>query len=405
MQSEKLYYRDPYMQEFTANILNKSALPGGQYSIVLDHTAFYPEGGGQPCDTGTLNEVSVLNVQTRNGEIVHTVAGDPGEGMVTGRLNWQRRFDHMQQHTGEHILSGIFLATHQAENAGFHLSATTCQIDVTLPSLSAEQARAVEDAANGVIFSNLPIDARFVESTDLTNYSLRKEPGPEFDQIRLVSIADCDCCPCGGTHVGHTGEVGLLKIRGWEKRKNNIRVEFVCGGRALADYRLKHEITRTLSARFSAPVDAVLSAVERNLERQELLQRELHATRKNYHEELASRLLAEANPVGSFRVISRVFSGYGAADLQDFAGRITAFPGNVCLLASLDETGERTSFLFGAAPDVPAAMNEVLKRSLSPVGGKGGGNATQAQGGAPTLDAVGVLAAAQEVVATLISIP
>ena len=404
MQSEKLYYLDPYIQEFTANILNKSALPGGQYSIVLDRTAFYPEGGGQPCDTGALNEVPDLNVQTRNGEIVHTVAGDPGEGRVTGRLNWQRRFDHMQQHTGEHILSGIFLATHQAENVGFHLSATTCQIDVTLPSLSAEQARAVEDAANGVIFSNLPIDARFVESADLSNYSLRKEPGPEFEHIRLVSIADCDCCPCGGTHVGHTGEVGLLKIRGWEKRKNNIRVEFVCGGRSLADYRLKHEISRTLSARFSAPVDAVLPAVERNLERQELLQRELNATRKNYHEELAPRLLAEAKAVGAFRVISRVFSGYGAADLQDFAGRITAFPGNVCLLASVDDTGERTSFLFGAAPDVPSAMNEVLKRSLSPVGGKGGGNATQAQGGAPTADAVGVLAAAQEVVASLLSI-
>ncbi|HWR30617.1 MAG TPA: DHHA1 domain-containing protein [Negativicutes bacterium] len=401
MQTEKLYYHDPYLKEFTATILTKSALPDGQYAITLDRTAFYPEGGGQPCDTGTLNEAPVLSVQTRNGDIIHTVAGDPGEGTVTGRLDWRRRFDHMQQHTGEHILSGIFLSTLQAENVGFHLSAATCQIDVTLPSLSSEQACAVEDAANSVIFGNRPIDARFVENSELSAYVLRKEPGPEFEQIRLVSIDDCDCCPCGGTHVGHTGEVGLLKIRGWEKRKNNIRVEFVCGGRALADYRLKHEIARTLAARFSAPIDAVLPAFEKNLEKQETVQRELNATRKAYHEELAARLLLEAVPIGAVRIVSREFSGYSAADLQDFAGRMTAVAGGVCLLASIDETGSRTSFLFAAASGVPKSMNDILKRALAPVGGKGGGNLTCAQGGAPTTDAAGVLATALELLASL----
>ena len=403
MLTEKLYYQDPNLREFTANILSKTPLSSGQYAIVLDRTAFYPEGGGQPCDTGTLNEIAVLSVQTRNGEVIHTVAGDPGEGTVTGRINWQRRFDYMQQHTGEHILSGIFLAKFQAENVGFHLTATTCQIDVTLPSFSAEQAYAVEDAANAVIFANRPIDARFVENAELSAYSLRKEPGPEFERIRLVSIADCDCCPCGGTHASHTGEVGLLKIRGWEKRKNNIRVEFVCGARALEDYRLKHDIARALAARFSTPVDAALSAFEKNLEKQELLQRELSATRKAYHEELAARLLSETTPLGSRRIISRVFSGYGAADLQDFASRITAVPGSICLLASTDGLGERTSFLFGAAPDSPVAMNDLMKRSFVPFGGKGGGNATQAQGGAPTADAAGVLAAAQQLLEAILT--
>lgn len=398
MQTEKLYYRDPYLREFTATILEKSALPGGQFAIILDRTAFYPEGGGQPCDTGTLNEAQVLSVLTRNGEIIHTVASDPGEGPVTGRIDWERRFDYMQQHTGEHILSGIFLSRYQAENVGFHLSAATCQIDVTLPSLSVEQARIVEDAANAVIFGNRPIDAKFVEIAELASYSLRKEPGPEFEQIRLVSIHDCDCCPCGGTHLGHTGEVGLLKIRGWEKRKNNIRVEFVCGNRALNDYRLKHEIVMTLATKFSSPVDAVLPAFARHLEKQESLQRELSATRKAYHEELSVRLLAESEPVGTLRVVSRVFPGYGAADLQDFAGRVTAVAGSVCLLAAVDETGGRSSFLFAAASDAPVAMNEVLKRSLTPVGGKGGGTAATAQGGAPTTDAESVLATARNLV-------
>ena len=395
MQTEKLYYLDPYLQEFPAAILRKTALADGRFAVVLDRTAFYPEGGGQPCDTGTLNKLTVLNVQTKNGEIVHTVEGDPGDGPVVGKIDWQRRFDHMQQHTGEHILSGVFLAKYRAENVGFHLSAATVQIDVTLPTLSDEQAREVEDAANAVIFANRPIEAKFVETDELAAYELRKAPGAEFEQIRLVSIADCDCCPCGGTHLRRTGEVGLLKIRGWENRKNNIRVEFACGYRALADYRLKHELARSLANRFSSPVELALPAFERFLEKQESLQRELNAARKTYHEELATRLLNEVAPVGEIRIVSRAFAGYGAADLQDFAARITAADGAVCLLAAVDEAAGRSSFLFAAAPNVPGAMNDLLKRSLAPVGGKGGGNAATAQGGAPTADADGILATAR----------
>ena len=394
MPTEKLYYRDPYLQEFSAAILRKTPLGDGRFAVILDCTAFYPEGGGQPCDTGTLNELPVLNVQTKDGEIVHTVDGDPGDGPVNGKIDWQRRFDHMQQHTGEHILSGVFLAKVQAENVGFHLSAATVQIDVTLPALSAELADEIETAANAVIFSDQSVDAKFVEPAELAEYALRKAPGAEFEQIRLVSVTDCDCCPCGGTHVRRTGEVGLLKIRGWEKRKNNIRVEFACGHRALADYRLKHDLARTLSSRFSSPVELALPAFERFMEKQESLQRELNATRKAYHEELAARLLNEAAPVGGYHIVSRVFAGYGAADLQDFAARITATDGALCLLAAVDETAGRSSFLFAAAADVPVDMNDLLKRSLAPVGGKGGGNAATAQGGAPVTDAAGVLTAA-----------
>jgi alanyl-tRNA synthetase len=395
LQTEKLYYLDPYLQEFPAAILRKTALADGRFSVVLDRTAFYPEGGGQPCDTGTLNELPVLAVQTKDGEIVHTVDGDPGDGPVVGKIDWRRRFDHMQQHTGEHILSGVFLAKMQAENVGFHLSAATVQIDVTLPALSAELADEIETAANAVIFANQPIEAKFVEIAELAAYALRKAPGAEFEQIRLVSIADCDCCPCGGTHLRRTGEVGLLKILGWEKRKNNIRVEFACGHRALADYRLKHELARALSSRFSAPVELALPAFERFMEKQEFMQRELSATRKAYHEELATRLLSEAAPVGGIRIVSRAFAGYGAADLQDFAARITTTDGAVCLLAAVDETAGRSSFLFAAAADVPVAMNDLLKRSLAPVSGKGGGNAATAQGGAPIASADPILATAR----------
>ena len=398
MITEKLYYQDSYLREFDARILKKSLLADGKFAIILDRTAFYPEGGGQPCDLGTLNGVPVIDVRTINEEIVHTTDGDPGEETVQGVLDWQRRFDHMQQHSGEHILSGILLANYQAENVGFHLSASSCQIDVTLPALSPEQAAAIEDAANAVIFANVPVGGRFVEQADLAGYSLRKEPGREFSQIRLVSVENCDCCPCGGTHVARTGDVGLFKLRGWEKRKNNIRLDFVCGGRALADYRLKHDLSRALSTRFSTPVEGVLPAVERTLEKLDANLALLSATRKAYHEELAARLLAEAgNPKGTGpHIVSRAFTNYAAGELQDFAARITAAGGSCLAAASDSETG-RTSVLFAAAANPPLPMSELLKQTLTPIGGKGGGNAMSAQGGVQGGDAERILATAQEI--------
>ena len=398
MITEKLYYQDSYLRVFDARILKKSLLADGKFAIILDRTAFYPEGGGQPCDLGTLNGVPVIDVRTINEEIVHTTDGDPGEETVQGVLDWQRRFDHMQQHSGEHILSGILLANYQAENVGFHLSASSCQIDVTLPALSPEQAAAIEDAANAVIFANVPVGGRFVEQADLAGYSLRKEPGREFSQIRLVSVENCDCCPCGGTHVARTGDVGLFKLRGWEKRKNNIRLDFVCGGRALSDYRLKHDLSRALSTRFSTPVEGVLPAVERTLEKLDANLALLSATRKAYHEELAARLLAETvNPKGTApHIVSRAFVNYAAGDLQDFAARITA-AGSICLAAANDSETGRTSVLFAAAANPPLPMSELLKQTLTPIGGKGGGNAMSAQGGVQGGDAERILATAQEI--------
>ena len=396
MLTEKLYYQDPYLKAFSARILTKTAQADGKFAVVLDRTAFYPEGGGQPCDTGSVNGQPVLEVLTRDGEIVHVLAGDPGEGEVTGEIDWQRRFGHMQQHTGEHLLSGVLLSLYQAENVGFHLGADASHIDATLPALSTEQVSRLESAVNGVIFADLPVDARFIDSAELAALPLRKEPGREFDRIRLVSVQDCDCCPCGGTHVARTGEVGLLKILGWEKRKGNIRIDFVCGHRALADYQRKHEIARFFSTRFSTPVEQVLPAFERAAEKQELLARDLAAVRKMYHEELAGRLLAGHVPPGPVLLVSQVFPGYGPADLLDFAGRIVTTADTVCLLGAPDAAAGRSSFLFAAAPGVPAAMHEALRHILSLFGGKGGGNAVQAQGGAPTPDAEAVLSRARE---------
>lgn len=397
MQTEKLYYQDPYLQEFTAHVLKKAPLQDGRFGIVLDRTAFYPEGGGQPCDRGWLNQIPVLDVRQESDEIVHITAEDPGDDEISGRIDWQRRFDHMQQHTGEHILSGILLSRYQAENVGFHLSETTCQIDVTLSGLTPQQAGEIENEANAIIFANAPVTGQFVSAEELSRYSLRKEPGKEFAQIRLVSVAGCDCCPCGGTHVAHTGEVGLFKLRGWEKRKNHLRLDFVCGQRALADYQLKHDACRSLAVRFSVPPEGIVAAVERTLDKQESCQRELNELRKLYHQELAARLLtsvdssAPASSAASARIIRQIFSQYSSADMQDFASRIRSQERAICLLASVDAEGDRAAFLFAGPADAALPMNELLKQSLATQGGKGGGNSLQAQGGATGCDAAKIL--------------
>lgn len=398
MPTEKLFYQDPYLKEFNARILQKNQLANGHWKVLLDRTAFYPEGGGQPCDYGTLGFAKVIDVRTENGDIIHTTDSDPGNGEVPGSIDWDRRFDHMQQHTGEHILSGIFLSRFGAQNVGFHLSPNSCQIDVTLNSLDADQVQAIENDANRVIFNNLPITARFYSEDEMSGLALRKEPGKEFEEVRLVSIENCDCCPCGGTHVSSTGEAGLIKIRSWEKRKANLRIDFVTGGRALADFRLKHDVVRYLAAKLSTPSEGVVSAYDRQIERLELLARQLSALRKEYHAILAGQLIAAADSstINGIRIVTHVFPGYTTADLSDFAGRIVSQNSVVALLAGTSTEDNRSTLLFSAATPAAVAMHELLRDALMPFGGKGGGNATQAQGGAPTANAEEILATARD---------
>jgi alanyl-tRNA synthetase len=302
----------------------------------------------------------------------------------------------MQQHTGEHILSGIFLARFGAQNVGFHLTPNSCQIDVTLSMLDSDQVQTIEDDANRVIFSNLPITARFYAENEMSGLALRKEPGKEFEEVRLVSIENCDCCPCGGTHVSYTGEAGLIKIRSWEKRKTNLRIDFVTGGRALADFRLKHDVVRNLSAKLSTPPEGVVIAYEKQCDRLDLLTRQLSALRKEYHAMLADQLLAGTSSIKGTRIVTHVFSGYSSAELSDFSGRIASHGDTIALLAGISPEDNRSTFLFSAASPAAIPMQDLLREVLLPSGGKGGGNATQAQGGTPTVNAEEILAAASD---------
>ena len=379
--TEKIYYADQYCREFTAAVKELRPLDDGRWGVVLDRTAFYPEGGGQPGDTGWLGEIPVLDVYEDNGAIVHVTAAKPAGATLPGRIDWRRRFDHMQQHSGEHLLSAAFDDLFGAKNVGFHLGADAVYIDVTLDMLSAEQAAAVEEAANSYIFANRPVRCEQVAAGDLDRYPLRKRPSRDFAAIRLVNMEGLDCCPCGGTHVAATGEIGLIKIRAWERRAGTVRVDFVCGGRALADYRLNSTVARELSVRLSVPVATVPEAVERQSDKLESIGKQLQTVRQELTRRLAEDLYTQADELPDARLVTSFVPDATAAELSDLAKQVLAHGRAVVLLATGSAELNKIHLVFGCTPGTAANMGELLKKALAVAGGKGGGNAHWAQGG------------------------
>ncbi len=379
--TEKLYYSDPYLKEFSARIEAVHALEDGRWGIVLDRTAFYPEGGGQPCDTGLLNDIPVQAVLETDCSIIHVTATKPVDNTVVGRLDWGRRFDHMQHHSGEHILSAVFSDLFGGENVGFHLGADAVYIDVILDSLTSEQAAAAETAANAVVFANLPVKCQLVADHDLAKFPLRKQPTKGFANLRLVSVEGVDCCPCGGTHVAASGEIGLIKIRSWERKASTVRIDFVCGSRALEDYRLNSSVARELSVRLSVPVAEVPTATERHLSKLDSLNKQLQAARQELAGRLADDLYEKADILIDMKLAVSVIPDFTAAELAELAKMVLARGRAVVLLATGNVELNKSHFVFACTPGMTADMAGLLKKALALTGGKGGGSAHLAQGG------------------------
>ena len=259
--SEKLYYSDPFLQEFTATVLSCEQDKAG-WKVVLDRTAFYPEGGGQPADTGILGDASVIDVREKEGVIVHTCDKALNVGdTVTGRIDWARRFDHMQQHSGEHIVSGIICARYGCDNVGFHLGKDIVTIDFN-HDISPDDLHAIEAQANAFIWSDTPIDIRFLEGDALRQAEYRSKkfiPG----LVRLVAFPGADCCACCGTHVLRAGQVGLVKLLSCQKFREGVRMELLCGKRAFDYLSGTWEQNLAVSRALSAKPLQTHAAVER----------------------------------------------------------------------------------------------------------------------------------------------
>lgn len=261
---ERLYYEDSYCTEFEATVVGEWE-QAGKWLVQLDCSAFYPTSGGQPHDTGWLAQSRVLDVYVEGGVVLHVVDKPLGEGqLVRGRIDWARRFDHMQQHTGQHILSACFEQLFNADTVGFHLGEeiVTVDLDIDVSELDDSMAKRAEHKANEVVFGDLPIQARFVDDDELARLPLRRAPKVERD-VRIVSIGDFDHNACGGTHPKRTGEVGIIKILRRERMRRGIRLTFACGSRALRDYDSRLEVLRNLGAQLSTGDRELAEAVQK----------------------------------------------------------------------------------------------------------------------------------------------
>ncbi len=386
MTGEKLYINNSYLAEFEANVVKIEPMEDGRWAVVLDRTAFYPASGGQPCDKGFLDGIPVIDVRERSGDVVHITTARPDGNNINGKLDWSRRFDHMQQHTGQHILSGAFWKALGVATTGFHMGAAVSHIDIDAADLDNHDVEAVENLANRVVFENRPVKIHYADKDTLSTFKLRKCPSKEFDVIRLIDIGEFDCSPCGGTHLACTGETGLIKVRGWEKKNGAIRVEFVCGGRALADYQQKNAVLAEMSVLLSAPIEELTGAFVRQQAKTELLGKQLSAAKGAYYELLAGCLVDKAEKIQGAAVVVHMLSGVEPSDVAGLAKKITSGNSSVALIAGVNPGGDKAHVVFACSDDIKINMGERLKSVLPFIDGKGGGSGRIAQGGGPRVE-------------------
>jgi alanyl-tRNA synthetase len=301
----------------------------------------------------------------------------PAGPALHGEIDWARRFDHMQQHSGQHLLSAVALEQMGANTLSFHLGEEVVTIDLDVPEIAADAALALENEANRLVFSDLPVRAYFVAPGDVAGLNLRKLP-TKGEQTRIVEIVGVDRSPCGGTHVSATGQIGLIKLRRTERYKGGTRVEFLCGWRALRDYQWKHQAIAALARDLSVADREAEAAVRRALAGEREAERQVEQLRSQLVAYEAAAMRAAAVRIGDTAVIAQALSGRPAAEVKQLASALAAQPGTVALLAA---TAPAVRLFFMRSPDVPADMRGLLHSVTQACGGGGGGRPETAEGG------------------------
>lgn len=377
----KLYYKDAYIKSFTAQLLRVEKDEQSRWYAVLDETAFYPTGGGQPHDTGVLNDVKVVDVEEVDGEIRHYLERElkDSEGEIKGLVHWDRRFDFMQQHAGQHILTAAFVELFDFATIGFHLGRELVTIDLDINELTQEQAMEAERLANQIVLDGRPIETKWVTEDELAHYKLRKELAVS-ENIRLVIIPDFDYNGCGGTHPKSTAEVGPIKILDWERQKNKIRVQFVCGGRVLTQLHQKHKVLRGLTELLNAPELELAAAAKKLIENGKDREKTLETMQEMLLSYEAKDLLNSVNT----NIVSVDYQNRSIQELQKLARLITALSNEVIVFL-VNETEDKLQFVCAKGTQQSVSMKEISSELLSLINGKGGGNDQFAQGGGEKL--------------------
>lgn len=385
MSTERLYYTNSYLTIFAATVLDVRTA-NGRTGVILDQSAIYPASGGQPSDTGRIvwegGEVEISEAVAEDGAVLHLLpqgAIAPPVGIaVRGEVEWPRRFDHMQQHSGQHLLSQVFERLFAMETVSVHIGAEENTVDLSTASLDAAQMEEAERLVNEKVFAALEIRSYFVAPGELGSVPLRRPPKVS-GTVRIVEITDYDFSACGGTHCRSTAEVGMVKLLRSEKRKGIVRVTFVCGGRALRDYQRKHTLLGEAAALYSSDIGMVPVLAQRNLAQGKESQRRIEELTARLLVFDAQRLLAGAIAAEGARVVCSLREGLDAPGLRTLATLLIEQPGVVALLGSASEG--KLLLTFARSGDLNAHMGNLLRGALQRVGGSGGGRPEFAQGG------------------------
>jgi alanyl-tRNA synthetase len=377
--TRRLYYTDSYLREFEAAVVERA--DDGR-RIYLDRTAFYPASGGQPHDTGRLHGSAVLDVVDEGERIAHLVAEPVAADRVRGSLDWDRRFDHMQQHTGQHLLSAVLHELYGHATVGVHFGRDSSTLDLDTPAVGHERLIEAEARANRIVAENRAVSVSFEEADRAAG--LRKASARE-GTLRIVTIADLDRSACGGTHVRATGEIGPIFIRRSERVRKGIRLEFLCGGRAVRSARADLDLLTRLATQLTAAPDELPALLD--AQRAEL--KEAAAARRALEEELASvrarELYAETGPDASGVHTIVVREASGPIDrLRPLALAVADLPRSLFV----GWTADPPAVIVAVSADSDLDAGRLLRSALEPVAGRGGGNPRMAQGTAPTASAI-----------------
>ena len=402
--TDRLYYHDSFLYDFDAEVQELPATD--RPAIILDRSAFYPTSGGQVFDTGVISteneKLKVTEVaDTEDGRIVHYLEAPlkdikPGT-RVHGQIDGPRRRDHMQQHSGQHVLSAAFIKLFDMPTVSFHMADDYCSIDLDTPNLTKEQIEAAERLANEIILENRSVDIRFVTREEAGKLGLRKVPVADRDELRIIDIRDVDISACGGTHVSQTGQIGCILLRKAERVRQGWRVEFVAGQRAVATARRDFATLTEAGALFSAHIYDVPQQAAKSLEEIRTLRKQREQSQEDLAAAQAAAILAETSESNGCKIVVRTFSDRDMNSLKLLAQKLTRLTSNAVVL--LGTASPQPALVFAQSAGQPFDMGVLLKQAISKLGGRGGGSKDMAQGGVPTAD--GLEVALDEVATTL----
>ena len=390
--SERLYYHDSFLREFDGEIVEvvPASAINARHGVILDRTAFYPTSGGQVFDTGWLEAAPdarfrVAQVEEReDGRIVHYLEAEKGPGKgtrVRGRIDDARRRDHMQQHSGQHVLSAAFVRLFNMPTVSFHMGEDACSIDLDTAVLKPEQIEQAERLANQIVQENRPVSIKFVKQEDVPSLGLRKVPVVDKAELRLIDIQDFDLTACGGTHVEGTGQIGSILLRKAERVRQGWRVEFVAGMRSVRTARKDYSTLTEAAGLFSTHIWDVPQQIHKSLDEGKATRKSGEQLLERLSEFEAARILAETAAGQGRKIVARVYSDRDAAAIKLLAQKLTRLePGVVALLGA---TAGQPTAVFAQSPGGPFDMGALLKETMAKLGGRGGGSKDLAQGGVP----------------------